>query len=458
MTGEARPTRPASLSLRLVAGALVWLAVLLAVGGGVLTLAFRDTVEQQFGHRLDAMLRALIAAAETGPEGRVALLRPLGDPRFEQIFSGWYWQISTPDGRIERSRSLWDAALPTHPGGREAEIRHLEGPKGEPLLAIERDLEFPGVSGPVHLLVAGNLDEVQGDVRRFDALLAVSLGLLGAGMALAVLIQVRFGLGPLRAMRADLDAVRSGERPRLEGRYPEEVAPLAQAMNAVLDEDAHMIERARTHVGNLAHGLKTPLAVVSAEMAGTPDRQVVSEQIRAMRRLIEHHLGRASSVAGAGRTLGPRIAVGEVAAGIASALRRIFAGRHLSIEMDIPERAAFRGHREDLEEILGNLMENACKWAATRVRVSAEGEEGALTLTIEDDGPGLTEQQAREASGRGARLDEMAPGWGLGLAIVSDLVALDGGEMSFARSGMGGLKVTLRLGNRPPLGLPPASP
>ena len=440
--------KTASLSVRLVAGAMVWLAAMLAVGGGVLALAFRDSVEQEFSHRLDAMLRAMIAATEINAEGSVTLVRPLGDPRFDQIFSGWYWQISEPSGRQIRSRSLWDSVMTTTDGGAELQTRHWDGPNGEPLLVAERDLLFPGASGPVHLMIAGDLREVSDGVRRFDLLLLAALGLLGLGMGIAILIQVRFGLRPLRAMTVDLDAVRDGERSRLTGRYPREVAPLAQAMNAVLETDSELIERARTHVGNLAHGLKTPLAVMAAEMSGTPDKAVISAQVEAMRRLIEHHLGRASAVAGAGRVLGAKVPLGDVAQALVGVLARVFAERDLTFALDLDPAAAFHGHREDVEEILGNLMENACKWAFSQIRVSARMTADGLVLWVEDDGPGMAPEQAAEASRRGMRSDEGSSGWGLGLSIVADLVAVNGGTMAFDRSDLGGVAVTLRMPGR----------
>lgn len=445
MSGGTAPRRPTvAISTRLVAGAMVWLVLLLVLGGAVLALAFRDTVEQEFGHRLDAMLRAMIAATEVGTDGTVTVVRTLGDPRFDQIFSGWYWQVSEPSGRMVRSRSLWDSTIPIA-GGQNAHKRRIDGPRGQLLLAVERDLEFPDAPGPVHVLIAGDLGEVRAGVRRFDMLLAASLGLLGAGMAVAVFIQVWFGLRPLRAMKADLDAVRDGERPRLSENYPREVTPLAEAMNGVLDNDAELIERARTHVGNLAHGLKTPLTILQAELDSTPNKEILREQIGKMKRLIEHHLGRASAVAGAGRVLGIRVPVQTIAKEIAGVLSHIHADRRLAIDVDVPDDATFRGHREDLEEILGNLMENACKWAKTRVRISAEMGKGELALSVEDDGPGMSPEQAKAAARRGERLDVMAPGSGLGLSIVADLVAVNGGTMTFGRSAMGGLAVTLMM-------------
>lgn len=435
-----------SLSVRLVAGALIWLTLLLGLGGAVLAWAFRDAVEQEFARRLETVLRSMIAATELTPQGNVALTHPLGDPRFEQVFSGWYWQISESSGRRVRSRSLWDSALPeAFEHGGEVLIRRIAGPNGESLLVVERDLLLPDSPVPIHMLIAGDLAEVGAGTQRFDMLLIASLGLLGLGMAVAVLIQVRFGLRPLRAMKADLEAVREGMRHRLAGRYPREVSPLAEAMNGVLDNDAELIERARTHVGNLAHGLKTPLAVIQAELESGRDPEEISRQVQVMRRMVQYHLSRAAAIPGAGHVLGVRIPVDDVARRLVHALERIYAERRLEISVQVESSAAFRGQREDLEEILGNLMDNACKWAARQVLMTGRRDGGGIALTVEDDGPGLSPAQAEEAATRGKRLDEQAPGWGLGLSIVSDLVAANGGSVAFERSSLGGLKVVIRI-------------
>lgn len=437
--------RPVSLSFRLMAGASIWLVLMLAGGGGVLAWAFRDSVETEFTYRLDALLRSMIASMDVTSNGSVTLVRPLGDPRFDQVYSGWYWQVTESSGRLLRSRSLWDATLGTGGTGTELHTRQAAGPKGEDLLIAERDLLFPGQASPVHVQVAADINEVRAGVRRFDLVLISSLSLLGLGLVLAILIQVRFGLRPLRRLSTDLAAVRTGMRARLEGRYPVEVAPLAEAMNAVLDHDEELIERARTHVGNLAHGLKTPLAVLAAENAASPNPALAQAQIQTMRRLIEHHLGRAAAVAGAGRVIGAGTPVGEVAKGIATVLEKVFAERRVSIGVHVTEGTLFLGHREDLEEILGNLLENACKWAAGHVRLTASTDDQALRIVVDDDGPGMSEEAAQEASLRGRRLDEAAPGWGLGLSIVTDLVDVNGGRIDFRRSDLGGLSVAICL-------------
>lgn len=446
MTGgkQAAGHRP-SLTLRLVGAGLIWMLVLLSAGGIVLTTAFRESVLQEFGQRLDALLRGMIAVTDIGPDGSLVITRPLGDPRFEQIFSGWYWQVAEPSGRLIRSRSLWDSTLPVHDDGTEMRRHEIAGPRGEMLLVAERDLHFPGMVGPVHILVAGDRREVDERIRSFDLLLLTALGLFAVGMAIAVVLQVRYGLNPLRAMTADLAAIRRGDSQRLNGQYPQEIAPLAEAMNAVLEHDAALIERARTHVGNLAHSLKTPLAVLRAELHDSPGKPAGDEQVRIMTRLIEHHLARASATAGSGRALGGQIAVRPVVEEISAVLGRIHASRRIRIDIRVSPDVQFRGGREDLEEMLGNLMENACKWARSRVRVTAAAATGQLVMCVEDDGPGLSPDQTVAASQRGARLDEAMPGWGLGLGIVTDLATVNGGTLALDRSELGGLRATIAL-------------
>jgi signal transduction histidine kinase len=433
-----------SLSFRLIAAASVWIVVLLAAGGLLLTVAFRDSARQEFGQRLDALLRAMIATMEVGPDGGIVLAKPLGDARFDQVFSGWYWQIAEPSGRLIRSRSLWDSSLPVHDDGADMGHHDIEGPKGEPLMAAERDLQFPGVADPVHVMIAGDLRELDERVRRFDLLLISALGLFALGMVGAIVLQVRFGLRPLRAIEADLDAIRNGLSARLPDRYPAELAPLVSAMNAVLDHDAVLIERARTHVGNLAHSLKTALAVLQAELRGKPELRTAEDQIGVMSRLIEHHLARAAASAGSGRVLGVKTAVKPVAEQIVGVLQRVYADKAINVEMDIATGSVVPMAREDVEEVLGNLMENAWKWARSRIRISAN----AQGIVIEDDGPGLSPEQAVAVSRRGARLDEAMPGWGLGLAIVADIVALNGASLVMERSEWGGLKAIVSFAFR----------
>ena len=433
--------RPLSLRTRLILGAGLWLALALAVGGGVLSAAFRDTVETGLHERLRAQLRALTAQVSFAPDGAVRVGSLLGDPRFDQPYSGWYWQVSDGAAPLARSRSLWDAALPVSPpaGDGSVSFRRDRGPRQEELETAERDLIFPDGSRPLHVAVAAPRREVEAEIARFHLLLLLALGGLGLGLIAAVAVQVGYGLRPLGRLAGALARLRR-EGGRLDPAAPAEIAPLVVALNQLLDHDAQLIARARAHVGALAHGLKTPLAVIEAELAAPqPDRAEINAQIARLARLVEVHLARARAEAAPSGPLGARVAVAEVAGELRDALLKIHAGRALTIELACAPDALAPLGRDDLAEILGNLMDNACKWARGRVRVRAD----AAGLAVEDDGRGLSAEEWALATQRGTRLDLSTPGSGLGLAIVSDLAALLGLGLGFGRSDWGGLAVTL---------------
>ncbi len=438
-------TAPGSLRRRLLLAASVWLVLGLGLGGLVLGTAFRDSIELSFQARLEAHLRGLAALVQVEPDGGLGFARPVPEPRFDQPLSGWYWQLSGAQGPLLRSRSLWDAALPASAGGGGAQVHvtRAQGPRGEDLLLVERDLEFPGRPGLVHVAVAADRSEVVDEARRFDLLLLAALGILGGGLLAAVWTQVGYGLRPLRRLAAEVKQLREGQR--LGRDYPTEVAPLVSALNQVLDHDARLIEGARNHLGNLAHGLKTPLAVLRAELeSGRPDPQVTGEQMERMARLIDQNLARARAQASSVRALGGSVAVAPVAESLVGVLRRVHDRPGLTLTLDCPPEARFSGSADDLAEILGTLADNACKWARGRVLVRARMEP-ALVLAVEDDGPGLTEAQIAEATRRGARFDETMPGSGLGLAIADDLIRLHGGRLDLDRSTLGGLRALVRF-------------
>jgi len=437
-----------SLALRLVLGAACWIVAALLAGGLALSAIVQDDVERGFDARLDVLLQGLVAVAERGRDGALVLARGVGEPRFERPLSGWYWQVSDAGGPILRSRSLWDEALAGGgpPAVAEAAARDVAGPDGERLRLLERDIALPGFAERLRFAVAGPRAEIEATVRAFNRTLAWSLGALGGGLLLALLIQVRFGLQPLRRVRQAIAAVRTGRAQRLEGRFPTEIAPLSDEINALLAHNAQVLERARTQAGNLAHALKTPLSVLTNEAAaaGGPLAETVARQAAVMRGQIDHHLARARTAA-AGSVLGARTEVAEVAQDLRRTLARIHADRGLALEVRVPPGLAFRGERQDLEEMLGNLADNACKWARTHVVVAAAAEAGSLVLTVDDDGPGLSESQREAVFGRGKRLDESVPGSGHGLAIVREIAELYGGSATLGASPLGGLRATLAL-------------
>ena len=257
-----------------------------------------------------------------------------------------------------------------------------------------------------------------------------SLAALGLVLVIAVFVQVRYGLRPLARIEAALGAIRSGSAHRLEGEFPSEINPLATEINALLEQNAAVLKRARTHVGNLAHALKTPLAVLGNEAARAegPLAETAARQAAVMQRQIDHHLSRARTAA-ARNVLGARTEVMPAAESLLRTLGRIHAERRLDIVLDIGPGAAFGGERQDLEEMLGNLMDNACKWAKAKVRVGATVKDGLLRLSVEDDGPGLAKEARQAMLNPGERLDESVPGAGLGLAIVRRITDLLGHEI-----------------------------
>jgi signal transduction histidine kinase len=436
-----------SLAFRLVASAAIWCALLLSVGGYALSRLFADTVERSFDARLRVLLEGVVAGSDLAPDGTLALRPQLGEPRFEQPLSGWYWQIDDGAGTLRRSASLWDEALPVAPvTGSEAVTSDVAGPQGEPLRLLSRAISLPGRSRPFVYTLAGDRREIDVETRRFNRLLVLGLGTLLLGVVAAVLIQVRFGLEPLRRIRRGLAAIRIGQARRLEDDYPEEIRPLADEINALLDHNQAVVERARTHVGNLAHGLKTPIAVLTNE-AGRSRGSLATLTLRQtalMRQQVDHHLSRARAMATAS-VIGSRCDLAPVLSDLQRTLTRIYASRDLTIEVACAQGLVFRGARQDLEEMLGNLLDNACKWARSGVVATALAADERIVVLVEDDGPGLPQDRRSEVMERGRRLDERVPGSGLGLSIVVDIAELYGGALSLHEARSGGLRTRLEL-------------
>lgn len=437
-----------TLAFRLVAGAIVLCAVVLIAAGVGLSSEFRDTVERSFDSRLQTLLEAVVAAAEVKTGGALAIDSVPGEPRFNQPYSGWYWQVEQGGAPVLRSRSLWDETLPDRPlpSGGEIGRATLRGPEAQHLRVLARRILLPDIRRPLVFRVAGDLSGLEAEVARFDRILWFSLGILAFALVIGVFVLVHVGLLPLNRVRRALGGIRLGQTERLEGRYPGEIEPLVHELNALLDHNQVVVDRARTHVGNLAHALKTPLSVLANEAAGEngPLGETVRRQTLRMRRQVDHYLVRARAAA-TGGVLGARTPVAAVVGDLTRTLQRIHADRALAVDAACPPDARFRGERQDLEEMVGNLLDNAFKWARTRVRLSAEVSDGRLTLRVDDDGPGLSADEADRMLLRGERLDEQVPGSGLGLAIVRDIAALYDGTVRLEGSPLGGLAAILTL-------------
>lgn len=455
-----RPAVPSRTSLvgRLIWIAAAWVLLALILTGALLTTFFRDAAIRRLEQEAREIVSILVAGTVISPDGRVEAPE-VADARSVRLYSGKYWEVAEPrpGGEVralERSPSLYDWALPSPPDLAKITGRlgrpvgyDAEGPRGEPLRIVAQAGVLPGRTTPLVFLTGIDRRPVDEDVRRFATLTWGALLLLGAGLVGAVFMQVRYGLRPLFDLGREVSEVRKGRRQRLEHEYPTEVAPLAAELNALLDHNQEVVERQRTHVGNLAHALKTPLAVMLAEAQTAPGplAEVVGRQAELMRAQVDHHLRRARAAARA-QTLGERTPVEPVLDEMAVMLERVFAEKGVVIDWRAPDDLCFRGERQDLQEIAGNILENACIWAKGRVRADAsKAAEGLLRLTVEDDGPGLPEDQRETVFKRGERLDETAPGSGLGLSIVDELVRAYGGRIALDQAGIGGLKVMIEL-------------
>jgi signal transduction histidine kinase len=438
-----------SLALRLVLAAALWIGAALLAGGLALSAIFRGYAERNFDARLTVLLESLVAVTELDDQGRPQLTRGVGEPRFDQPYSGWYWEIDGGGEPLLRSRSLWDERLPLAAGtvtSVEPLYGNVDGPNDEALRVVEREFVLPGALRRYHYAVGGDHSEIDEEVRSFNRTLFWSLGILGLGLLTALLIQVRFGLQPLRRMRQAIVAVRTGRAQRLDGEFPVEITPLSDELNTLIEHNAAVLERARTQVSNLAHALKTPLSVLTNEAAlgAGPLAETVKRQTTSMRRHVDHYLSRARAAA-ATRVIGVRTDVAPVVEDLRRTLERIHVDRGIAIEADVAGDLAFRGERQDLEEMLGNLMDNACKWADARVTVGVRADADRIVFDIDDDGAGLPADQRAGVFDRGRRLDESVPGSGLGLAIVRDIAELYSGTIALGDSPLGGLRAVLTL-------------
>lgn len=457
-----------SLRFRLLAVTVAGLTVAVVLAGLVLSGLFREHVQRQFEAALVQQLDQVTARLEFDAQGQPAIAaQALSDPRWLKPYSGLYWQVDAmaPDGRgragVLRSRSLWDTSLALQVDALADGAVHMHevaGPQGAPLLVLERTVRAEGVDAARwRLIVAADLQATQAATAQFTRVLALSLAALLVLLAAAAWAQVAVGLRPLQALQRGLQDVQQARTTRLQGAFPAEMQPLVDDFNAVLERNAEVVERARTQAGNLAHALKTPLSVLeNAACAPAPSdgaalaalAALVREQVQVARRHIDWHLAR-SRVAASAHLPGQRTALEPVVGGLVRVMNKVHAGRGVDITVALPDAPLFfAGEAQDLQEMLGNLLDNACKWAQSTVRLQAQvlaGQPPQMVVSVEDDGPGIGAAQRAQAVERGVRLDETVPGTGLGLAIVQDLAALYGGRLELEPADLGGLRVVLVL-------------
>jgi signal transduction histidine kinase len=453
--------RVSSLAFRLFLWATGWTVVILIVTGIVLSTLYRNAVERAFDRRLDVYLRTLVADVASPEEGNDKYPQSIGEPLFDLPLSGWYWQVSRLDSakpEVHSSRSLWDSNFPRLPDSGQSSAGaggyrqgYAQGPEEVRLRLAERTIDL-GEDGRYLISVAGDASEIDNEMRSFDRVIGATFGALAIALLLTTALQVRFGLSPLKRISESLAAIRSGRAERLQGEFPVEIAPLARETNALIDANRKIVERARTHVGNLAHALKTPLSVLVNEAARADDplAQKVREQTDIMRDQVARQLERAR-LAARSTVVGALIDVSPVVTALARTMEKLHRDRDIAIAVDVPEEARFSGEQHDLEEMIGNLVDNACKWAQSRVAIEVvadrfEGDsKSRVRIIVDDDGPGLSPSEREQVALRGRRLDESKPGSGLGLSIVVELAGLYGGVLTLGTAPIGGLRAELAL-------------
>lgn len=448
-----------SISRRMLIAAAVWSAVVLLAAGWSLQAFYRAETDNQLDLQLDETLVS-IATSVSSESGIVRFddEKLPSDERFGRALSGRYWAVLDLDQNsevVDRRESLSfvdeDLSLALDTRKRAVAepgiVRHLDapGPDGRQTRIGVQAVTFPDRANPLILYVGIDRTAADASVNSFALRLAVALGVLAVGLIGGIVLMIRYGLRPLHTIQNNLGDVRAGRRDNLDGEYPAELTPLVTEINTLITHNRKVVERARTHVGNLAHALKTPLAVLKNEARGSDKlSELVRRQTEAMNSNVTHYLKRAQAAAQA-EVLGARTDVREPVEGIARMLERLHRDKGLAIDVEVDANAIFRGERGDFDELIGNLLENAAKWCKSRINVKVTRNDDGLQVTVDDDGPGLPPEHRAKALERGKRLDESAPGTGLGLSIVTELADIYGGRLHLEDSPIGGLRARLEL-------------
>ncbi|NOZ32794.1 MAG: HAMP domain-containing histidine kinase [Alphaproteobacteria bacterium] len=440
-----------SIAARFFWASAIGLVVALLATGLLLSELYSRALERTFDASLDFQLTTLVGQViDVGVSDEGALRG--ADPRFAIAGSGWYWEVEDVEGNLlASSDSVFGTIIPAiaadfdASGLRSADVAMSDGTR---LRVFQRRLEFPQL-GQIAITVTGNWSEVQDEVTAFRSQAILVLAFVGLILAILSFIVARLGLQPLKRLRLALESIRAGEMPTLEGSFPAEIAPLADEVNELLRSNAQIVERARGQVGNLAHGLKTPLAVMRNDARANVadlDKSVLSQTGR-MSRMVTTYLDRAQ-LSARSAIVGQRTDAGMIVSRLAGVMTKLYRTKAIRAEVPAEGTLWFRGDAGDLEELCGNLVDNACKWAASSVSLRAapgDADGQWIVIEIEDDGPGLEPEEIEKVLRRGVRLDEKTPGTGLGLDIVKELVDIYGGQFELKRADLGGLRVNLTL-------------
>ncbi|MGO3870739.1 MAG: sensor histidine kinase [Alcaligenes sp.] len=440
-----------SLRSRLLLGTLAWILLSIILAGLGLNRLFQDHVYRQFEQRLQTHLDQIMADVNLDSSDGVTLQSRLSDPLFEQPYSGMYWQIARQEAGSNqwtvalRSTSLWDEALDVNAPDTPNGVLSLTGPEKQRLVVLRQELDEVNEKGQsLQIMVGGNRELLAEPLARFERILFLSLGGLALGLILAAVLQVVLALYPLQLLRRRLLDVQEGREPQVGGSFPSEIQPLVDDFNAVLSANAGMVDRARAQAGNLAHAVKTPLTIMgnAAQVQDPHLAALVSEQVALAQRQVDHHLTRARAMAV--RAIGVRTDVSACLQSLCRVMGRLHSEKQ--IHLDVADQTlVFKGEEQDLQEMAGNLLDNACKWASQHVWCQVWQQDNVLHLVVEDDGPGLDPEQLERVFGRGQRADERHPGFGLGLDIVRELARSYQGQVQASASEKGGLRLDLTL-------------
>ena len=444
--------RIGSLTRRMIGVAALWIAALLLLGGFALDRVLSRSIVDSFDNQMVFILNSMIASSEIGPDGEVRFNRPPADQRFVEPYSGLYFQISGIGAETFPSRSLWDRRLRVADSHSDVKPHLYDSDEfstrdhAEPLRIAERDAILPGSSIRWRFQIAQSRETIDDQIRRLRSTLFWSFSALGVGLLVLAALQTFYGLWPLRRVRNEVASIRSGEKTRISDEFPTEITPLTEEINQLLAHSEAQAEEARRHAGNLAHALKTPLTVVTnAATARAPDlADTVCREALVMRRQVDHHLARARAI-GRRAAAQSRATVWESLEAVQRAVDRLY--ENVTVDIAGNHQVQVRVERQDLDEMLGNLVENAAKYGGGRVFVTVEPNREMIDILVEDDGPGIPEERRGELFTRGARLDTTGkPGTGLGLAIVRDVAEIYGGSVHLEESeDLGGLLARLSL-------------
>lgn len=437
-----------TLAFRITAFSSIWIVIALVFTATVLVINHQDHTAHHYDQHVNMHMEELTGAAGFSPDGKFNLAFYPSDPRYQDLYSGWYWEVKQSGRTLARSPSLGDYSLllgdvkPTP----KLSVNVIKGPQQQPLRAHVQEMKIDPNRPPLVFLATSPTLGIKEDVAEYSNHIVISFIILGIGLLLAVVLQVRVALKPLKAIGAQISDIRAGKSARLSEHQLVDVQPLVDELNNLLDHNAVLVKRARNQLGDLAHSVKNPLTVINnaARQMEPEQKELILSQTRDISRSVDHYLSRARTY-GTEKVLGSRSSVRSVTEDLVFVMRRIYQERNLEFDLFLLQDCWFRGEVQDLEEMLGNLMDNACKWAKGRVLVECETQKGRLHIRVEDDGPGIEKAEYANVLRRGLKLDESKPGHGQGLAIVKDIAELYGGSLQLARGDLGGLQAVLDL-------------